>query len=59
MWMGRRKKALFLVEEWTRRIGRWRLLDHLEGEDVKFTLIRGADHRFSNPECLMLELTVS
>lgn len=30
-----------------------RLLDHLEG-DVRLTLVRGADHRFSTPECLAL-----
>ena len=31
-----------------------RLLDHLEGEDVRLTLVRGADHRFSTPACLAL-----
>lgn len=30
-----------------------RLLEHLEG-DVRLTLVRGADHRFSTPECLAL-----
>lgn len=30
-----------------------RLLDHLEG-DVRLTLVRGADHRFSTSECLAL-----
>ena len=30
-----------------------RLLDHLSG-DVRLTLVKGADHRFSNPECLSL-----
>ena len=31
-----------------------RLLDHLDGPDVRLTLVRGADHRFSTPECLDL-----
>ncbi|MBJ3762742.1 alpha/beta hydrolase [Maribius pontilimi] len=30
-----------------------RLLDHLQG-DVRLTLVKGADHRFSSPECLAL-----
>jgi len=30
-----------------------RLLDHLTG-DVRLTLVRGADHRFSDPDCLAL-----
>ena len=30
-----------------------RLLDHLEG-DVRLTLVKGADHRFSTPDCLAL-----
>lgn len=30
-----------------------RLLAHLDG-DVRLTLVRGADHRFSTPECLAL-----
>lgn len=30
-----------------------RLLDHLEG-DVRLTLVKGADHRFSTPDCLGL-----
>ena len=30
-----------------------RLLDHLEG-DVRLALVKGADHRFSSPECLTL-----
>ncbi len=29
-----------------------RLLDHVSGEDVRLTLVKGADHRFSTPECL-------
>lgn len=28
------------------------LLDHIDGEDVQLTLVKGADHRFSTPECL-------
>ncbi|MCL4187943.1 MAG: alpha/beta hydrolase [Rhodobacteraceae bacterium] len=31
-----------------------RLLDHLDGPDVRLTLVRGADHRFSDPACLQL-----
>lgn len=31
-----------------------RLLDHAEGQDVRLTLVRGADHRFSTPDCLSL-----
>ena len=30
------------------------LLDHVTGEDVRLTLVKGADHRFSSPECLDL-----
>ncbi|MBP0481710.1 alpha/beta hydrolase [Sagittula salina] len=30
------------------------MLDHIEGPDVSLTLVRGADHRFSTPECLAL-----
>ncbi|WP_405404873.1 alpha/beta hydrolase [Paracoccus sp. Ld10] len=30
------------------------LLDHVSGEDVRLTLVKGADHRFSSPECLQL-----
>ena len=30
------------------------LLDHVTGEDVRLTLVKGADHRFSSPECLGL-----
>lgn len=29
-----------------------RLLDHIDGPDVRLTLVRHADHRFSTPECL-------
>lgn len=31
-----------------------RLLDHLDGGDVRLTLVKGADHRFSTPDCLAL-----
>ncbi|MEX5726864.1 pimeloyl-ACP methyl ester carboxylesterase [Rhodovulum iodosum] len=31
-----------------------RLLDHAEGEDIRLTLVKGADHRFSAPENLDL-----
>lgn len=30
------------------------LLDHIEGPDVRLTLVKGADHRFSTPECIAL-----
>ncbi|WP_417807869.1 alpha/beta hydrolase [Thioclava sp.] len=31
-----------------------RLLDHADSEDMRLTLVKGADHRFSTPECLAL-----
>ena len=31
-----------------------KLLDHAEGEDMRLTLVKGADHRFSTPDCLAL-----
>ena len=31
-----------------------RLLDHASGEDIRLTLVKDADHRFSTPECLDL-----
>lgn len=31
-----------------------RLLDHAEGPDIRLTLVKGADHRFSAPDCLRL-----
>lgn len=31
-----------------------RLLDHIDGPDVRLTLVKGADHRFSTPDCLRL-----
>ena len=30
------------------------LFDHAEGGDIRLTLVKGADHRFSTPECLNL-----
>ncbi len=36
-----------------------RLLDHIDGDDVRLTLVKGADHRFSTPDCLrLIEKTV-
>lgn len=32
----------------------YRLLDHVEGEDIRLTLIKGADHRFSTAQNLRL-----
>lgn len=29
-----------------------RLFDHAQGSDLRLTLVKGADHRFSSPECL-------
>ncbi|MFD1912901.1 alpha/beta hydrolase [Halodurantibacterium flavum] len=31
-----------------------RLLDHASGDDIRLTLVKGADHRFSSPDCLRL-----
>lgn len=31
-----------------------RLLGHAAGPDIRLTLVKGADHRFSTPECLAL-----
>jgi pimeloyl-ACP methyl ester carboxylesterase len=31
-----------------------RLFDHVEGDDVMLTLVKGADHRFSEPDLLLL-----
>lgn len=31
-----------------------RLLEHAEGPDIRLTLVKGADHRFSSPACLAL-----
>lgn len=30
------------------------LLSHAEGPDIRLTLVKGADHRFSTPDCLAL-----
>lgn len=30
------------------------LLDHVEAEDARLTLVKGADHRFSTPACLSM-----
>jgi pimeloyl-ACP methyl ester carboxylesterase len=36
-----------------------RLLDHAEGGDMRLIIVKGADHRFSTPECLkLIELSV-
>ena len=31
-----------------------RLLDHASGEDMRLTLVKGANHSFSSPECLTM-----
>ena len=31
-----------------------RLLEHATGGDIRLTLVKGADHRFSDPDCLAL-----
>ncbi len=31
-----------------------RLLSHAKGSDIRLTLVKGADHRFSSPDCLLL-----
>ena len=31
-----------------------RLLEHAEGDDMRLMLVKGADHRFSDPDCLAL-----
>ena len=31
-----------------------RLFDHASGPDIRLTLVKGADHRFSEPACLTL-----
>ncbi|MCB2116141.1 MAG: alpha/beta hydrolase [Rhodobacteraceae bacterium] len=37
-----------------------RLLDHATGPDLRLTLVKGADHRFSTPECLtLIEMSVA
>ena len=32
----------------------YRLLDHAEGEDIQLLMVKGKDHRFSDPNCLKL-----
>lgn len=34
-----------------------RLLDHAKSPDMRLTLVKGADHRFSTPECLAMIAT--
>jgi len=29
-------------------------LDHIDSDDLRLTFVKGADHRFSSPECLAL-----
>ncbi len=37
-----------------------RLLDHATGPDIRLTLVKGSDHRFSTPDCLrMIETAVA
>lgn len=37
-----------------------RLLGHASGPDMRLTLVKGADHRFSTPDCLkLIELSVA
>ncbi len=31
-----------------------RLLEHVSGDDIRLTLVKGADHSFSTPDCLTL-----
>lgn len=31
-----------------------RLLAHVTGDDIRLTLVKGADHRFCTPDCLTL-----
>lgn len=36
-----------------------RLMEHVTGPDIRLTLVKGADHRFSTPDCLrLIEATV-
>ena len=36
-----------------------RLMEHVTGPDIRLTLVKGADHRFSSPDCLdLLERTI-
>lgn len=37
-----------------------RLIGHAEGPDIRLTVVKGADHRFSTPDCLrLIELSVA
>lgn len=36
-----------------------RLFDHLGGDDIRLTIVKGADHRFSSPDCLDLIRTTT
>ncbi|MBY6115869.1 alpha/beta fold hydrolase [Mameliella alba] len=37
-----------------------RFLDHIEGPDLRLTLVKGADHRLSTPDCLaMIETAIA
>ncbi|MGA1181461.1 MAG: alpha/beta hydrolase, partial [Marivivens sp.] len=31
-----------------------RLIAHASGPDIRLTIVKGADHRFSTPDCLAL-----
>ena len=35
-----------------------RLLDHMEGPDIRLELVKGADHRFSDDYCLRIETAI-
>lgn len=32
----------------------YELFDHVSGSDIRMTVVKGADHRFSSPECISL-----
>lgn len=34
-----------------------RLMEHVTGADIRLTLVKGADHRFSTPDCLAMIVT--
>lgn len=42
------------ADEDVRRETALRLLDHAQAEDIRLTFVKGAEHRFSTPECLAL-----
>jgi pimeloyl-ACP methyl ester carboxylesterase len=31
-----------------------KLMDHVSGQDIRLSLVKGADHRFSSPDCLAM-----